>query len=204
MTLVRNAARWYQEEEKDPTADIASQEKEKRLFGTCKVAYLNGGLPLHRLVPVKSITIIFMWSTWKPLGISLSNNSLSFQYSLYLWYSLSFWRIKKNHKEMGALDHLPDFFDCSGGGSKHKKRKNLQVILPQLFALTLLFLRTQAKEINFLSIEQAASMSSWNIVGFVVRTRKKLARCLVYCISGSFHGWSDLSYGSVLNFCHKR
>ncbi|KAJ6906402.1 hypothetical protein NC652_023981 [Populus alba x Populus x berolinensis] len=28
---------------------------------------------------------------------------------------------------MGALDHLPDFFDCSGGGSKHKKRKNLQV-----------------------------------------------------------------------------
>ena len=61
---------------------------------------------------------------------------------------------------MGALDHLPDFFDCSGGGSKHKKRKNLQVILPQLFALTLLFLRTQAKEINFLSIEQAASMSS--------------------------------------------
>jgi hypothetical protein len=61
---------------------------------------------------------------------------------------------------MGVLDHLPDFFDCSGGGSKHKKRKSLQVTLPQLLILTLLFLYTQAKERNFFSIEQAASMSS--------------------------------------------
>lgn len=156
----------------------------------------------HRLVPVKSTTIIFLRNLWKPFGISLSNNFISFQYSLYLWNSLSFWRIKKNHKEMGVLDHLPDFFDCSGGGSKHKKRKSLQVILPQLFTLTLLFLYTQAKERNFFSIEQAASMSSWNIVGFTVRTRKKLARCLIYCLSGSFLGWSDLSDGFRLNFCH--
>ncbi|KAJ6310863.1 hypothetical protein OIU76_015559 [Salix suchowensis] len=29
---------------------------------------------------------------------------------------------------MGALDHLSDLFDCSGGRSKHKKRKTLQTV----------------------------------------------------------------------------
>jgi hypothetical protein len=28
---------------------------------------------------------------------------------------------------MGALDHISDLFDCSGGSSKHKHRKQLQV-----------------------------------------------------------------------------
>ena len=30
---------------------------------------------------------------------------------------------------MGALDHFSDLFDCSGGSSKYKKRKQLQVII---------------------------------------------------------------------------
>ncbi|KAG5239122.1 heavy metal-associated isoprenylated plant protein [Salix suchowensis] len=29
---------------------------------------------------------------------------------------------------MGALDHLSDLFDCSGGRSRHKKRKTLQTV----------------------------------------------------------------------------
>ncbi|KAK2446855.1 Heavy metal transport/detoxification superfamily protein [Trifolium repens] len=29
---------------------------------------------------------------------------------------------------MGALDHISDLFDCSGGSSKHKHRKQLQTV----------------------------------------------------------------------------
>ncbi|KAK4284858.1 hypothetical protein QN277_001636 [Acacia crassicarpa] len=29
---------------------------------------------------------------------------------------------------MGALDHISELFDCSGGGSHHKKRKQLQTV----------------------------------------------------------------------------
>lgn len=33
---------------------------------------------------------------------------------------------------MGVLDHLSEYFDCSSHGSKHKKRKQLQVKLLSL------------------------------------------------------------------------
>jgi copper chaperone CopZ len=29
---------------------------------------------------------------------------------------------------MGALDHISELFDCSGGGSSHKRRKQLQTV----------------------------------------------------------------------------